>query len=563
MGVAEVFGVPQEVTVDSVKVCAEAPLGVKRVSLERLHGQVGFHALFPCGVRKALIAWEAGDTASNEGNLLPHEPVKAKYEEKVGEDAYCVGNIVPHKASMVDDTWDEASSDVGNIVPRRGRRRRRRHRKSGLLSQTGVAQGDSEPKAKAPQTRSPVGHYHVMDSETGLRAKADAVQLEALPEVAELLNLEEISYDDFLAALKAVAIAKIVFLRPEPTPEELNSSSVMDEDVLEGFRKQSASRLGSEMLKNPKDLVYPLVKEFEDVVSNGPPSQLPPDRGIRREIDLVPGTKYSVTKQWPLPRDNTDAEWVWDRVGEAMLMLCVSGLTAVATRPANGDLTSEERQAPQREASGRELKPAPRHTADDRQLSGFNTRRHFNGDDAKLSQANDVAWGLQKTRGNMVLARDELEALFDVGSDADMEDGEEEDEGTSGSDRPLADAGPLSSPRSGGDSTSSNTVVSRTGPVRDPWMLTPSEIQSRIGSTAPPSQYALYSCSAMGAHAGRYVQRVRVAVLRQHGEGSDKARSKLDAPKSDTACLARICVASKTNEPTLNSLVFPLPLVDQ
>ncbi|GMF62097.1 unnamed protein product [Phytophthora fragariaefolia] len=115
----------------------------------------------------------------------------------------------------------------------------------------------------------------------------------------------------------------------------------------------------------------------------------------------------------------------------------------------------------------------------------------------------------KKTRGNMVLARDELEALFDVGSDADMEDGEEEDEGTSsltrvdpsvgsrrprvddsdasstkrsrsGSDRPLADAGPLSSPRSGGDSISSNTVVSRTGLVRDPWMPTPSEIGSRL-----------------------------------------------------------------------------------
>ncbi|GMF59086.1 unnamed protein product [Phytophthora fragariaefolia] len=31
----------------------------------------------------------------------------------------------------------------------------------------------------------------------------------------------------------------------------------------------------------------------------------------------------------------------------------------------------------------------------------------------------------KKARGNMVLARDELEALFDVGSDADMEDGRE------------------------------------------------------------------------------------------------------------------------------------------
>ncbi|GMF82279.1 unnamed protein product [Phytophthora fragariaefolia] len=122
----------------------------------------------------------------------------------------------------------------------------------------------------------------------------------------------------------------------------------------------------------------------------------------------------------------------------------------------------------------------------------------------------------KKTRGNMVLARDELEALVDVGSDADMEDGEEEDERTSssthvepsvgsrrpgeddsdasnskrsrrGSDRPLVDAGPLSSPRGGGDSTSSNTVVSRTGPVCDPWMPTPSEIQSRFGCTVPPS----------------------------------------------------------------------------
>ncbi|GMF56491.1 unnamed protein product [Phytophthora fragariaefolia] len=132
----------------------------------------------------------------------------------------------------------------------------------------------------------------------------------------------------------------------------------------------------------------------------------------------------------------------------------------------------------------------------------------------------------KKTRSNTVLARDELEALFDVGSDADMEDGEEEAEGTSssrlddpsvgsrrpreddsdassskrsrsGSNRPLANAGPLSSPRSGGDSTSSGTIVSRTGPVRDPWMPTPSDIQSRFGCTAPPSQYALYSCSGI------------------------------------------------------------------
>ncbi|GMF33762.1 unnamed protein product [Phytophthora fragariaefolia] len=86
-----------------------------------------------------------------------------------------LGNIVPHKAIMADDARDES----------------------------GVAQGDSEPKAKAPQMRSSDGHYHVFDSETGHRVKANAVQLDALPEVAEHLNLEEMSLDDFLADLKA------------------------------------------------------------------------------------------------------------------------------------------------------------------------------------------------------------------------------------------------------------------------------------------------------------------------------------------------------------------------
>ncbi|POM80980.1 RNA-directed DNA polymerase [Phytophthora palmivora] len=65
----------------------------------------------------------------------------------------------------------------------------------------------------------------------------------------------------------------------ETSPEDLNSSSEMDEDVLEGFTKQRVTRLGSEILKNPEDPVYPLVNESSDVMSKHPPSQLTPDRG--------------------------------------------------------------------------------------------------------------------------------------------------------------------------------------------------------------------------------------------------------------------------------------------
>ena len=42
------------------------------------------------------------------------------------------------------------------------------------------------------------------------------------------------------------------------------------------------------------------------MVSTTPPSILPPDRGVRHEIDLVPGTKYCVTRQWPLPKEQCD-----------------------------------------------------------------------------------------------------------------------------------------------------------------------------------------------------------------------------------------------------------------
>ncbi|POM81175.1 LOW QUALITY PROTEIN: Hypothetical protein PHPALM_891 [Phytophthora palmivora] len=48
----------------------------------------------------------------------------------------------------------------------------------------------------------------------------------------------------FLAELKAGEIAEAVLLKTETSPEDLNSSSVIDEDVLEGFTKQRATRLG-------------------------------------------------------------------------------------------------------------------------------------------------------------------------------------------------------------------------------------------------------------------------------------------------------------------------------
>ncbi|GMF32036.1 unnamed protein product [Phytophthora fragariaefolia] len=61
---------------------------------------------------------------------------------------------------------------------------------------------------------------------------------------------------------------------------------------------------GAAILKDPSDPYHPLLKEFSDVVSD-PPSVLLPDWGVRHEIDLVPGTKYCATRDWPLPRNRS------------------------------------------------------------------------------------------------------------------------------------------------------------------------------------------------------------------------------------------------------------------
>ncbi|KAE9270138.1 hypothetical protein PR003_g30927, partial [Phytophthora rubi] len=114
-------------------------------------------------------------------------------------------------------------------------------------------------------------------------------------------------FDVFTGEPKAGELAEVVMLRPEGSSLDLNSSSVMDSEVLDDERtSKRQTRYGAAILKDPSDLYYALLKEFSDVVSDDPPSVLPPDRGVRREIDLVPGTKYCTTRQWPLPKEQVD-----------------------------------------------------------------------------------------------------------------------------------------------------------------------------------------------------------------------------------------------------------------
>ncbi|GMF53880.1 unnamed protein product [Phytophthora fragariaefolia] len=107
------------------------------------------------------------------------------------------------------------------------------------------------------------------------------VNLGTVPTLAALLELDEMSFDKFGEALQAGELAEVVVIRPE---KELNSSSLLDEACLEDARKVLNACSGSEILKNPSDPFYPVIREYQE----------------------VPGAKYCVIRQWPLPREQCD-----------------------------------------------------------------------------------------------------------------------------------------------------------------------------------------------------------------------------------------------------------------
>ena len=147
------------------------------------------------------------------------------------------------------------------------------------------------------------GYDKVWDTVPCLIPDSDKTSAEVRPTSAEeAIKLPVQSYKSMLRDVKLGKITELMFMCPE---EELYSSEVLQNSevgiVPEGTKKERFQSQGWEALKGSP--FYDLLWEYRDVFPDEVPCRLPSDKGIRHEIDLVPGTKYCVTRQWPLPKE--------------------------------------------------------------------------------------------------------------------------------------------------------------------------------------------------------------------------------------------------------------------
>ncbi|KAF1315245.1 reverse transcriptase, partial [Globisporangium splendens] len=166
--------------------------------------------------------------------------------------------------------------------------------------------GDAEGSVQAQDTPSKFVNIAVYNEEGDVDVIRH-VKIENPPSsVEELISLPLMSKKTLERSLARGDIAQVCVIVEMVDEGFVNTASSADADLLdektreERFEEQSWDALK----KNP---VYALAREYEDIFPDKVPNELPFNRGIRHEIDVLPGTKYCITRQWPLPKEQVEA----------------------------------------------------------------------------------------------------------------------------------------------------------------------------------------------------------------------------------------------------------------
>ncbi|KAG2932751.1 hypothetical protein PC116_g27988 [Phytophthora cactorum] len=192
------------------------------------------------------------------------------------------------------------------------KRRRKRHKLRKSRSGTETLQEMSA--GQTSDTTSSIETLNVLTrTRTGLQYRS--TEMENPPTSAsELTSLPAMSWMRFAKDLYDGCIEQICILsdleRVKSEAKELRqlhaASTTESENTLSAKTKKE--RFDGQSWDSLKaSPFYDVLREHKDVLPDEIPAELPQDKGIQHEIDLVPGTKYCLTRQWPLPRDQGKA----------------------------------------------------------------------------------------------------------------------------------------------------------------------------------------------------------------------------------------------------------------
>ncbi|ETV85509.1 hypothetical protein H257_03231 [Aphanomyces astaci] len=164
-------------------------------------------------------------------------------------------------------------------------------RKSRLLCRPLLSTAESRSAVAVPSPLS----FRIIAVDTLV---CEACNLDELPRTSsEILALPEMRFNAFVASLYAQEIRGVAMITIDEELDLLSTFTADDSVLLPPAKSQTT---WDSLRTNP---YFDLLPVFADVFPDEVPSRLPVDKGIRHEIDLLPGTKYCVTWQWPLPRE--------------------------------------------------------------------------------------------------------------------------------------------------------------------------------------------------------------------------------------------------------------------
>ncbi|KAG2775314.1 hypothetical protein Pcac1_g14018 [Phytophthora cactorum] len=263
------------------------------------------------------------DAASSVGGCKRPTPGKLACSRAAGlhEEAICnqagLDCVRPRKESA--DGYDNGNPSKAG--PRRGtsgaglhKKKRQRKQHKLLKSRSGTETLQEMSAGQTSDTTSSVETLNVLTrARTGLQYRS--MQLENPPmSASELTSLPATGWMRFAKDLYDGCIEQICIRsdheRMKSEAEELRqlhaTSTTESEDTLSAkTKKERFDGQSWDSLKTSP--FYDVLREHKNVLPDEIPAELPQDKGIQHEIDLVPGTKYCVTRQWSLPRDQVKA----------------------------------------------------------------------------------------------------------------------------------------------------------------------------------------------------------------------------------------------------------------